>query len=220
MSIKVSIVIPAKGNSERIKNKNLHQINGKSLVRLACEKVLKCRNIHQVYLDTESDMIISQVLDLQSLGLKIIKRPEELANNDIGANEMMVYALHSIEECDILLQTFATSPLISAETIDECIDKFITSGENNDSFFTVNEVQEYFWDEDGPLNFDHKKVPNSFDIKKIHIETHGLYGIKTKALIKNKTRIGQKPLKICISKKESFDINELADLEIIERLMK
>ena len=116
--MKINLIIPAKGTSQRIKNKNLCTINGKSLVRLACEKALRCSNVNEVYLDTESEEIISSVADLEKSGLKIIKRAKELANNDIGANEMMVYGLHSVSDCDVLLQTFSTSPLITSKTID------------------------------------------------------------------------------------------------------
>ena len=216
---KISAIIPAKGNSERIKNKNLYEVGGKSLIRLCCEKVLKCQCIDNVYLDTESDLIKSQVSDLEKHGLKIIHRPKELATNEIGANEMMVYGLHSIEECGILLQTFATSPTISHRTIDKCVEKFIDNMEKYDSFFTVSELQEYFWQDDKPINFKPEKVPNSFELKKILVETHGLYGIKTESLIKNKTRVTPNSLKIPISKLESFDINEPCDLTIVEKIL-
>jgi N-acylneuraminate cytidylyltransferase len=219
MNKKVSIIIPAKGNSERVKNKNLYKINGSSLIQMACEKVLNCKYIDDVYIDTESELIINQVSHLTKKGLKIIKRPEELANNDIGANEMMVYGLHSIDECDILLQTFATSPTITHRTIDYCIEKFIDNIEYYDSFFTVSELQEYFWEDGGPMNFDPKKVPNSYELDKLFMETHGLYGIKVDSLIKNKTRIGDKPLRITIPKIESFDINDYSDLKIVESIL-
>lgn len=217
--MRINLIIPAKGSSQRIKNKNLCVVNGKSLVRLACEKALQCKNVSNVYLDTESEEIEYQVRDLLKEGLKIIKRPHELANNDIGANEMMVYGLHSVSECDVLLQTFSTSPLISSETIDDCIEKFLSNFEKYDSFFTVIPVQEYFWNESSAINFNPDKVPNSFELEKMYMETHGLYGIKTSTLIEKQTRVGFKPMQIEIPKIESFDVNVLEDLEIVERLM-
>jgi len=217
--MKINLIIPAKGTSQRIKNKNLCIINGKSLVRLACEKALKCSNVDEVYIDTESDEIIATISDLEKNGLKIIKRPKELANNDIGANEMMVYGLHSVSNCDILLQTFSTSPLITSKTIDSCIEKFLSVNEKYDSFFTVVPIQEYFWDEDKAVNFNPDKVPNSFELEKMYMETHGLYGIKTSSLLTKQTRIGYNPLKIEIPKIESFDVNVAEDLNIVERLM-
>lgn len=218
--MKVSVVIPAKGTSVRVKNKNLYEIEGKSLVRRACEKFLSCKAIQNVYLDTEDDGIILTCSDLQADGLKILKRPKELATNEVGANEMLIYALHSIDHCDLLLQGFSTSPTITPKTIDKCVNKFLDKYDKYDSFFTVVEMQEYFWKKNEPQNFDLSELPNSVDLEPILMETHGLYGIKTEALLKYKTRIGKKPLLIKIPKIEAFDVDDYEDLEIVERLLK
>lgn len=216
----INAVIPAKGNSVRIKNKNLYEINGKSLIFLACEKLLECKNISNVYIDTECPGILSSVSSLLSRGLKVIDRPKQLADNQTGANEMMIYALHSVEECDLLLQTFCTSPTLTSDTIDKCIEKFINFGmPENDSFFTTIDVQEYFWKNNKPDNFSLKELPNSFELDVLKMETHGLYGITTESLIKNQTRIGKNPMMISVSKIESLDINVPEDLSIIKRIL-
>lgn len=218
--MKINLIIPAKGTSTRIKNKNLYEINGKSLVFYACDKALKCKNINNVYLDTESEDIIAGVKDLLQKGLKLIKRDPCLATNDIGANEMMIYGLHSVEECDVLLQTFCTSPLLTSETIDRCIETFINTGlPKYDSFFTTIDVQEYFWKNNKPHNFSTKELPNSFDLEVLKMETHGLYGITPESLLANKTRVGKNPMLITIPKIESLDVNVKEDLDLIERLM-
>ena len=219
--MKISAIIPAKGNSERIQNKNLLKINNKTLVYQACEKVLNCKFIDNVYLDTESDEIKYNVKDLIPKGLKIIHRPFCLANNDIGANEMMIYGLHSIDECDLLLQTFCTSPLLTASTIDNCIQNYLENGyPKHDSFFTVLEVQEYFWkNSKTPMNFSTKELPNSFELDKLYMETHGLYGIMTSSLIETQTRVGKNPMLIKVPRLESLDINNREDVELIERVM-
>lgn len=218
--MKINLIIPAKGTSKRIKNKNLHQINGKTLVFLACEKALKCNNVDGVYLDTESDDIISSVKPLFSKGLRLIKRHPSLATNDIGANEMMIYGLHSVDECDVLLQTFCTSPMLTSKTIDHCIEKFINHGlPKFDSFFTTVDIQEYFWKNGKSYNFSIKELPNSFELDVLKMETHGLYGITVDSLLRSKTRVGNNPMMIGVSKIESLDINVDEDLELIERLM-
>ncbi|KKL70936.1 hypothetical protein LCGC14_2099920, partial [marine sediment metagenome] len=102
MKPKISLVIPAKGRSTRLRNKNLLKISGKSLARLACEKALKCKNIDNVYLDTEDSRIAEDCSDLFKEGLGLIKRPKELATNFVGGNELMIYEVHSIPYCDII----------------------------------------------------------------------------------------------------------------------
>lgn len=218
--MKINIVIPAKGKSKRIENKNLHVINGKSLIYHTCEKILKCKNINKVYLDTESVDIISSVRPLFDCGLHLINRHPSLSTNDIGANEMMMYALHSVDECDILLQTFCTSPLLKASTVDQCVEKFVEYGlPKHDSFFTTVDIQEYFWKDGRAYNFCTKNLPNSFELDVLKMETHGLYGITVESLLQNKTRVGNNPMMINVPKIESLDVNVKEDLELIERLM-
>lgn len=216
--MKISVIIPAKGNSDRLKDKNLSKIGDKTLTEITCLKFLNSKKINEVYLDTDSEKIIDDVSYLFKNGLRLIKRPKELANNSITANDLIIYALHCIEKCDIILQSFVTSPTLKIKTIDDCIEKFIKS-KKNDSFFTVEEMKEYFWSKEGkPLNFDIKVLPNSIDLEKKLKETHGLYGIYTKSLLKNKTRFGLNPMLIPISKLESLDINDAEDLKIVRAI--
>lgn len=218
--MKTCLIIPAKGTSERLSQKNLFKINGETLIRRACRKLLNCKNISSLYVDTESEDIICDIKDYFNKGLKLIKRHPLLATNDIGANEMMMYGLHSIEDCDLLLQSFCTSPLLRAETIDRCIEDFTNNGyPKHDSFFTVLDTQEYFWKNGRPENFSTKELPNSFELDKIQMETHGLYGVTTQSLLKNKTRVGENPMLINIPKIESIDINEKGDIDLVERLL-
>lgn len=217
--MKVSAVVPAKGHSERVANKNLEKISGKTLVRRACEKILACENIDDAYIDTEDERIKSAVRPLFSQGLDLLDRPSQLATNDIGGNEMFVYALHSIDETDVLVQHFCTSPLISSETIDAAIEEFVTKQQDHDSFLTVSPTKKYFWDENNePVNFSVSELPNSQDLNELFEETHGLYGIKTEEIIEQKRRIGDSPLLVSIPKLESFDIDTKDDLEIVRRL--
>jgi CMP-N-acetylneuraminic acid synthetase len=218
--MRTAIVVPAKGTSTRVKNKNLYKIKGKTLVRRACEKILDCKAIEGKYLDTEDQGIMQDCTDLTSRGLQILRRPVELANNFIGANELIAFALHSIPHCELLLQTFSTSPTIGAATIDRCIEHFLSNRKDEDSFLTVISMQEYFWNnKNEPINFDLQILPNSFELEPIFMETHGLYGIFTETFLKKKTRIGYKPMLIEIPKLEAFDIDTAEDIEIVERLV-
>ncbi len=217
--MKISVVVPAKGSSDRVREKNLIKVLDHSLTEMACEKLLKSKIIDNVYLDTDSEKIIDDVLHLFSKGLKLIRRPKELANNKITANDLIVYALHSIDKCDLILQSFVTSPLLKIETIDQCIKKFIKS-KKHDAFLTVESTQEYWWSKNGqPTNFDINILPNSVDLEKIYKETHGLYGIYTKSLFKNKNRFGSNTMLIETSKVEGLDINDEDDLKFLRAIM-
>ena len=110
--------------------------------------------------------------------------------------------------------------MLKIETIDKCIENFINNGyPDHDSFFTVLDTQEYFWENGQPQNFSTQELPNSFELNKIQMETHGLYGITPASLLKNKTRVGKNPMLINIPKIESIDVNNKEDIDIVERLL-
>ena len=217
--MKISIVIPAKGSSERLKNKNMLKINSKSLTYRACEKCLNVPLINNVYIDTESDEIISDVYPLVKEGLKVIKRPEYLATNQYGGNELIVFEQSVIEKCDLLLHTYPTSPLITSETINTVIQKYLDNSEKYDSFFTAVHFQEYIWDQNGPINFSLDELPNAVNLPaNVFVETHGLYGIKDSALTKYKRRLGAKTMPVLIPREQSMDINYEEDFKLLEIL--
>jgi len=216
--MKISMIIPAKGTSQRLKNKNLLKINNKSLVFLACEKCLKVSNINNVYLDTESEEVVADVSELIKDGLRIIQRPKYLASNKYSGNDLIVYEQSVIEKSDLILHTYATSPLLTESTIETTIQKFLDSS-GYDSFFSAVHFQEYIWNEEGPINFSLDELPNAVDLPKhTVVETHGLYGITDEALSLYKRRLGSKVLPIRIPRKEALDINYVEDFRLLEVL--
>jgi len=216
--MKTAMVIPAKGTSERVKNKNLAIVGGKSLVYRACEKALECKEVDYVYLDTECPNILANVEDLISRGLRVINRPAALATNDCNANDLLMWALHTVEDVDAIFQTFSTSPLITAKTMDRVIREWKNS-EGYDSFFTVTETREYFWKDGAAFNFDPISLPNSQNLEPLWMETHGLYGVTTESLVKYGKRVGKNPLLIPVSKIESLDIDDQDDLDIASSIL-
>ena len=208
----VSIIVPAKGTSERVPSKNLLKLGGQSLVYSACEKCMQVSNIDTVYVDTESQEIIDDVTPLIEKGLRVIRRPDDMANNNTSGNDLIVFEQSMIEECDLVLHTYATSPFITTSTIESCINEFQSKSEY-DSFFTALPVKEYFWSNGKPLNFDLDALPNSQNLDTMWIETHGLYGITWDALSKLKRRLGSRVLPIQIKEDEALDINTPSDYE-------
>ena len=221
---KINLIIPAKEISTRLPNKNLLDLGGKSLVYRACEKCLKSQNISNVFIDTESDKIINSIKDLIPRGLRVIKRPASLASNKTSGNDLIDFELSKIGKCDLVLHTYSTSPLITVETIDKCIESFLHE-DDYDSFFTTIHFQDYLWErrKDNQylsVNFDHRELPNSVDLPEYYVETHGLYGIRYETAKRLRSRIGLNPMAIEIPRNESLDINYYEDYKLAEILWK
>ena len=219
----VNLIIPAKGQADGIYNKNLYKIEGKTLVYIACETALLCKNVNNVYIDTESQEVIYEIKPLLSKGLKIINRPKALASSDIGPDEMIMYGLHSVSDCDVLLQMFSTTPMITAETIHGCIEKFANSYPTYDSFISVTPRKDFLWrnpEPSVPVNFDSNSYPRTKDLDCLYAESQSLYGIHVEKLLDRKKRVGQNPMLIEIPKLESFCVKSVEDFEIVESLYK
>lgn len=214
--MRTSIIIPAKGTSERVVSKNLYRLNGKSLIYRVCEKALKCKLVSDVFVDTECDEIIDDVESLFESGLKLIQRPQHLATNEASGNDLVNFEKEFVKDSELFIHTYATSPLLTYKTIDKCIQKFIDKSDIYDSFFTARPIREYIWSDAGPVNFDLTELPNSKDLTGFWKETHGMYGIKMNVLNRLSRRLGNKPLPIEISEKESLDIDYYSDIEYLE----
>jgi N-acylneuraminate cytidylyltransferase len=183
--------------------------------------------VDRCYLDTESEEIIQECQDLTADGLRLLRRPPELATNEATGNDLMMWELGAIEPCDVLCQTFATAPMLRPETIDNCLWRLsqayrVSDGrwEAYDSCLTVVKEEGYFWDADyEPINFDLDTLPNSDCLPCWLKETHGLYGILTATLRQLKRRVGRNPLLFPIPKREALDINDAEDLWMAERML-
>ena len=75
-------------------------------------------------------------------GAKVIKRPEELAEDHVWTQDVLSHALEYSEieagnEFDVLVRVQANSPQVTSEKIDECIKKL--QDHNLWEVFTVDE---------------------------------------------------------------------------------
>ena len=118
MNMKVVAILPAKGTSERIESKNMKLLNGKPLFLHTLEKLCECSFFDEVYLDTDSEEMLSYA---DYLPYKPLQRAPELATNRASGNMVFMNEVDRIE-ADIYVQIFATTPFIKKETIKRGIE--------------------------------------------------------------------------------------------------
>lgn len=207
--MKVVAFLPAKGSSSRIDSKNLKLLDGKPLFLHTLEKLCKCDFIDDVYLDSESEEILSYA---KGLGCKFIKRDPSLASNSTDGHSLFMNEVMAVE-ADIYIQILGTSPFIEAETIRTAVEK-LTLGSEYDSVVLVRKEKQYTWDSDKKPNYTLERIPNSVDLPDTIIETMGLYVVRREAAIKTKRRIGEKPYLIDATALEAVDVNWPDDFEL------
>lgn len=122
-------LIPARGGSKRVPNKNLAPCAGKPLLAWTVEAALASRRLARVLLSTENAAIAEAG---RGLGVEVIERPAALAVDDTPMIPVIQHVLRVVqgegEAVDGLLLLQPTSPLRTARHIDEAIDLFVETG--------------------------------------------------------------------------------------------
>ena len=115
-------MIPARLGSQRLKKKNLLTINNASIVKLCAEKCLKSSAFDEVYINSESDVI----LDEAPRGCLKYKRSNKLADSKSTSEDFIRDFCSSIK-ADYLFQIHSIAPLITIQQINSFVENFIKS---------------------------------------------------------------------------------------------
>ncbi|MFC1548335.1 cytidylyltransferase domain-containing protein [Candidatus Omnitrophota bacterium] len=215
---KLTALLPMKGHSERIPNKNTNDFCGRKLYHRIMESLLASQYIKSVVVNTDSSLIAEDVLKHFNR-VEIINRPENLRDDLVPMNDVIAHDLSQLEG-GYFLQTHCTNPLLTTQTIEEAIRRYFDNLEKYDSLFSVTKLQERLYTKEGdPLNHRAGELLRTQDMPPIFLENSNLY-IFSKASFEASggNRVGSKPLMFEINKLEAIDIDEPEDWMIAESL--
>lgn len=219
MKLKILAVIPARGGSTRIKNKNIKIFDRKPLIAWTIKAALQSKLIEDVYVTSENENILK--ISKKYLA-KTIKRPKKLSNSIIMPDEAIRHACLKINKnYDYIVTLQPTSPLRTAKDIDGAIKKIIKT--KADSLISVFKTHAFIWKKSRnyylPTNYDFNKRPRSQE-SELFQESGAIYISKPKILLKEKNRLGGKIIAYCLDFWKSIDIDHIEDFYIAEMLKK
>jgi N-acylneuraminate cytidylyltransferase len=121
--LKPLVVIPARGGSKGVPNKNIRLLGGKPLIQYTIEAAREVFTDDQICVSTDDPMIKEVV---ESVGLKVpFLRPSELATDSSSTHEVLLHAIHFYESLnykpDTLILLQPTSPFRSGIQIKEAL---------------------------------------------------------------------------------------------------
>jgi CMP-N,N'-diacetyllegionaminic acid synthase len=127
---RILVVVPARGGSKGLPNKNLRPLCGVPLVALVGRVIKEVAGIDRAVVSTDSTEI-AQVA--RGAGLEVpFLRPADLSGDRIGDVDVLVHALGATEETDgcrydVVVMLQPTSPLRTAEEVRGCLDLFFAN---------------------------------------------------------------------------------------------
>lgn len=217
----INALLPMKGNSERVKNKNMKDFNGFPLYHAIMKALLESSYINKIFINTDSDIIASDVKKNFGDDIVIIRRPLEIQGDFVSMNDIIAYDL---TQCDgeYFLQTHSTNPLLKTSTIDLAIRKFFDNLDVYDSLFSVTKVQARFYDKNAKaINHNPEELLRTQDLESMYEENSNFYIFSKKSFnLAGKKRIGLKPQIFSMNKLEAIDIDEPEDFILAELLYK
>lgn len=207
--MKIVAVMPIKLNNERCPGKNIRQLGDKPLLQHELNAVLKTHLCDSVYVYCSDEKIKEYLPD----GVAFLQRSKILDLPSSNFSQIFDSFCSDIES-DIYVYVHATAPFVSVETIRKCIEA-VASG-RYDSAFCAIKLQDYLWNENGPINFDAANLPRTQDLPVIYQETSGVYVFTQEVFKQYHRRVGVNPFICEVSSKEAIDIDTIEDFEFAE----
>lgn len=212
-------LIPMRHHSQRVPGKNYRLLAGKPLFHYILETLLLVPEIHEIVVDTDSEPVIEGIQQ-NFPTVKAIRRPDTLRADDISMNDILIHDTAQVE-ADFYIQTHSTNPLLTAETVSNAIQTFLSNYPARDSLFSVTRLQTRLYDEHGrAINHDPAVLIQTQDLPPVYEENSCLYIFTRQNLLKRHHRISDKPTMFEISPEEAWDIDEELDFAICDFLIK
>ncbi len=208
----VWFLIPARGGSKAIPQKNLRLLNGKPLVSHVLDTINSITRKDRIIISTDSEEIRSITDGRAIIHNRSTIGAGDKATLDDVALEVCDYLLKNGQATpnDILVTVQPTSPFLQSNTLKRAIAKF--DDPDTDTVLTVVDDRHLRWTirEGNPKPLYTKRV-NRQEMEPIYSETGGIIASRINSLLENKTRIGEKIALIEIDEKEGLDIDSYED---------
>jgi CMP-N-acetylneuraminic acid synthetase len=219
---KVLALIPARGGSKGIKDKNIYPLYGKPLIAYSIDCAKRSKYIDEIVVSTDS-IIIAEVAKNYGAYIPFL-RPVELASDTAKSIDTVVHAIKWLEDhnekFDIFVLLQPTSPLRTVEDLDGALEKFINSGEKSlvaVSLVSDNPILIRTINADGTMEklLDLQSTVRRQDMKNYYRVNGSIY-INKVSEINADTSLNDNEIPYIVKPENAIDIDEKKDLVLAE----
>ena len=208
---KLTAVIPVRKGSQRVKNKNLKPFADSTLLDIKIETLKKVIGLDEIVVSSDSQ----EMLDIaRKHNVTAHRREDYYASSEVNNSDFMVNLTTSVDS-EYIMYSPCTSPLLSNETISECISKFRAGAQN---IVTVTSQKHHMWLDGEPLNYDPSDAPNSQDLPNIYSVNYGCCILSCEDLCEFRNVVTDKPTFHVTDEIESIDIDTEFDFMVAEHV--
>jgi pseudaminic acid cytidylyltransferase len=219
-------ILPARGGSKRIKNKNIIDFCGKPMIAYALEATSKSQLFDKIHVSTDSDEIKYLV---ESLGYPVeFMRPSELSDDIVGTIPVLKWTLEKYisinENYDDVFNIMPAAPLLKIDDLTEAYEIYLKHNKKHPlhvvSEFPVPIEWAYRRDEKGMLE---PVQPGGYsirsqDLEKTYYETGPFSIFHISHLISKNPVTDEGFISYVIPKGHTIDIDDKQDLAFAKKI--
>lgn len=220
--MKIIAIVPARGGSKSIKNKNIIKIKNKPLIYYTLDNAIKSNVFDQIIVSSDSKKILQ--LSKKYKRIKTVKRPKNISTDSSLTVDAILHVIKLLNSKhiypEVIFTLEPTSPLRSINTIKEAA-KVFKSNKTIDSLISVTETKALFGKiKSGLFSYNENKIIRRRQERApLFKETGTIWGTKIEYLKKYKKIVGGKIYPLIINKDEDLDINDKEDIKIFKKLI-
>jgi CMP-N-acetylneuraminic acid synthetase len=216
-------VIPARYGSKRIPQKNFKILGGKPLLSYTIEQALKSRYLQQIVISTDFADIGRFLHGYDQSKITTHMRPEDLAGDLVTTEDVLLNVLDQewAKGVEYIVTLPPTAPFRSAETIDKCIELFLSK--KADSVLAVSRAKirmGSFDPQTQEFSYTMKNPPSKMSEWPLTCyDNSSVYITKSVVLRQKKFILGQNSYAVETDKIQGHDINDPVDWAFAESLI-
>lgn len=221
-NLKVLAIIPARGGSKGLPDKNVAPLNGIPLIAYSIEAAQKSKYVDLCVVSSDSPHILDVAQTYKSA---IIRRPHELATDTASSESAVAHVVSNFPDFDLILLLQPTSPLRTSGDVDAALELFVHGDAT--ALISVYEPEHtpfkcFKLADSGFLKGlvdDHAPFMRRQDLPVALMPNGAIYLIYRNAFLLNQSFITDKTIPYMMSIESSIDIDRLTDLKIAAKIL-
>ena len=226
---KILAVITARGGSKGVPQKNIRPLLGKPLIAYTIQAALQSKTLNRTIVSTD-DETIAHVSKQYGAEVPFL-RPQHLATDAATSLSVLQHAVRYLADkedylADIIVCLQPTSPLRSAEDIDQAVTLCLRTG--SDSVVSLCQAEHHpYWMEKVvagriyPLmEADDEKYQRRQDLPPVYQLNGAIRVIKRNILLEEERMAGDNALAYIMPQERSIDIDTPIDFKIAELILR
>ena len=224
---KIIAIIPARGGSKRVKNKNIRKIKNHPMILWTLSELQKFISKDKIIVSTDDKKIKKIVEDF---GIKVpFKRPKEISDDFTITVDVAKHALDwyekKYEKIKYVLIVYPTSIFLNFTDLVFAFD-YLKKNKSCSVFFSACEFNHplerafYLKENKMKLMFPHEINTRTQDLKKHYYDAGQFYLCNSDIVRNSKSLLNENSNFITLPKNRVIDIDDEEDLELAKTLFK